>query len=167
MILPPSPAAPDQPSVIFVCWGNICRSPMAERIAERMARDAGLDVTFTSAATSTEELGRPIDRRAARVLRAAGYRAADHSAHQITADEIDRADLVVAMERLHLDRMRRLAPDAENLALMTDFDPTATPGTGIADPWYGPDSGFEAVKKQLERAMPGLLAWVRAEQTRV
>jgi len=135
---------------------------MAERVVERMAVDAGLDATFSSAATSTEELGNPMDRRAARALEARGYRSSQHRAHQITAGEIRRADLVVAMEQIHIDKMRRLVPDADNLALMTDFDPAATPGSGIEDPWYGPDSGFNATLDELERAMPGLLDWIRA-----
>ena len=137
---------------------------MAERIAERMARDAGLDAVFTSAGTSSEEVGNPIDRRAARVLQAHGYRAEGHHAHRITADEVRRADLVVAMERLHVDRIRRLVPDADNLALMTDFDSSAEPGSGIDDPWYGPDSAFEATRAEIERAMPGLLDWIRTWQ---
>jgi len=148
--------------IVFVCWGNICRSPMAERIAEKMASDAGLRyVRFSSAATSAEELGNPIDSRAARVLAEGGYRTSGHRAHRITAAEIRDADLVVAMEPLHIERMLRLAPDAGNLALMTDFDPAAAPGTGIDDPWYGPVSAFRVTRAELERAMPGLLAWVR------
>ncbi|MDR0958940.1 MAG: low molecular weight phosphotyrosine protein phosphatase [Propionibacteriaceae bacterium] len=144
--------------IIFVCWGNICRSPMAERIAEKMASDRGLDhLVFSSAATSREEIGHPIDPRARRVLTAAGYRADGHAAHQITSTEIHGADLVIGMEQLHLDRMRRMAPDADNFALMTDFDPTAAPGSGIDDPWYGPESGFQVTLTLLERAVSGLL----------
>ena len=61
-------------NVVFVCWGNICRSPMAERVAQRAAEQAGLTgVRFTSAATSTEELGSPMDARAAAVLSERGY----------------------------------------------------------------------------------------------
>ena len=72
--------------VVFVCWGNICRSPMAERVAERMAAEQGLTgVEFTSAATSSEELGAPIDRRAEAVLREHGYRVDGHKAHPITS----------------------------------------------------------------------------------
>jgi len=134
---------------------------MAERVAERMARDAGLSARFTSAATSTEELGNPMDRRAARALESHGYRASQHRAHQITADEIRRADLVVAMEQIHIDKMRRLVPDAANLALMRDFDPSAPPGSGIDDPWYGPALAFDVTLDELERAMPGLLDWIR------
>lgn len=149
--------------VIFVCWGNICRSPMAERIAEKMAADTCLDgVTFTSAATSTDELGNPIDPRAVRVLSRGGYRVTNHAAHQITAKEVRAADLVVCMEPIHISKIRAITPDAQNLVLMTDFDPTAVPESGIDDPWYGPPSGFETTRTELEQAMPGLLDWVRS-----
>jgi protein-tyrosine phosphatase len=151
--------------VVFVCWGNICRSPIAERVAERAAADAGLtDVEFTSAATSREEIGAPIDPRARRVLTAHGYRAGDHSAHQITADEIADADLVVAAEPLHVDRMLRIAPDADNLSLLRDYDPAAPEGSGLPDPWYGGPEGFEETLAAVEAAMPGVLDEVRRLQ---
>ena len=149
-------------SILFVCWGNICRSPMAERVAQRQASAAGLDgVRFTSAGTSSEELGEPIDRRAQRVLAHAGYASGGHRAHQLSADEIRSADLVIAMEELHLSRIRRLVPDADNLALLTDFDPDALPGSGVPDPWYGSAAGFDDTLAAIEAAMPGVLARVR------
>ena len=148
--------------VVFVCWGNICRSPMAERVAERMAGDQGLtDVTFSSAGTSSEELGAPIDRRAQRVLREHGYRSDGHVAHQIDGDELASADLVVAMEQLHVDRMRRLGPTDE-VELLSVFDPDAEPGSGVPDPWYGSGEGFEDTLAMIESAMPGVLDRVRA-----
>ncbi|RXW31419.1 low molecular weight protein-tyrosine-phosphatase [Propioniciclava flava] len=148
-------------SVVFVCWGNICRSPMAERVARRQAADAGLDgVTFTSAGVSAEESGNPIDSRARAVLTRHGYEASGHHAHQITASEIAEADLVIGLEPLHLDRMRSLAPGANNLALLTDFDPDAPPGSGVPDPWYGDTAGFEDTLACVEAAMPGILAQV-------
>ena len=148
--------------VVFVCWGNICRSPMAERVARGWAQREGLEgVRFTSAGTSSEELGEPIDSRAQRVLAAAGYSTGGHRAHQITAAEIRDADLVIAMEDLHLSRMRRLVPDADNLALLTDFDPDAAPGSGVPDPWYGSADGFRGTLAAVEAAMPGVLERVR------
>ncbi|MBK8447102.1 MAG: low molecular weight phosphotyrosine protein phosphatase [Micropruina sp.] len=148
--------------VNFVCWGNICRSPMAERVAQGWAEREGLhDVTFTSSGVSTEERGNPIDPRAQRVLARNGFSTGGHRAHQITAREIDEADLVIAMEEHHLSRLRRLAPDASNLALLTDFDPDATPGSGVPDPWYGAASGFDDTLAAIEAAMPGVLKRVR------
>ena len=145
-------------SVVFVCWGNICRSPMAERVAERLAAERGLDdVVFTSAATSREEIGAPIDDRAVEVLRRHGYRTDGHAAHQITRSEIEDADLVLAMEDIHLTKMRAVAPGADNLRLLTEFDPDGTPGQGIDDPWYGPEAGFERTLASVEAAIPGLL----------
>lgn len=145
-------------SVVFVCWGNICRSPMAERVAEKLAADRGLeDVRFSSAATSREELGAPIDSRAVSVLKRHGYRTGGHSAHQITRDEIQAAEIVVAMEDIHVRKMLAIAPGATNLRLLTDFDPNAESGSGIDDPWYGPGSGFERTLASVEGAIPGLL----------
>nr|WP_197680221.1 low molecular weight protein-tyrosine-phosphatase [Microlunatus soli] len=144
-------------SVVFVCWGNICRSPIAERVAERVAEEGGLTgVRFTSAATSTEELGEPMDPRAADVLRRHGYRSTDHVAHQISRRELDDADLVIAMESLHIDRMRRIG-DVSRVRLLTDFDPDAEPGAGVPDPWYGGAEGFEDTLAAVEAAMPGVL----------
>lgn len=156
--MPDGSAGPGTRSVVFVCWGNICRSPMAERVAERLASERGLDdLVFTSAATSREEIGAPIDDRAVEVLQRHGYRTDGHAAHQITRDEIESADLVLAMEDIHLTKMRAIAPDADNLRLLTDFDPDATPGQGIDDPWYGPEAGFERTLASVEAAVPGLL----------
>jgi protein-tyrosine phosphatase len=145
-------------NVIFVCWGNICRSPMAERVAEKMAAAAHLDdVTFTSAGTSAEEQGNPIDPPARRTLERHGYRAAGHRAHRITADEIDQAELVVAMEPLHVNLLLRRAPDAQNIVLMSDYDPDHR-GEPIDDPWGHSDQVFAATLKRIEAALPGLLA---------
>jgi len=135
---------------------------MAERVARSWAeRDGVGDVTFASAGTSSEELGEPMDPRARRVLARAGYSTAGHRAHQLTAAEVGAADLVIAMEDLHLSRVRRLAPNADNLALLTDFDPAAEPGSGVPDPWYGSADGFNATLTAIEAAMPGVLQRVR------
>ncbi len=158
----PEAGAAEPIRVVFVCWGNICRSPIAERVAERQAAEAGLvGVEFSSAATSTEELGRPMDRRAAAVLRDHGYRSDGHRAHQVDAAEIEAADLVIAMEDIHVRRMRTMAPGASNLSLLTDYDPDAEPGSGVPDPWYGTPAGFEGTLATVEAAMPGVLDRVR------
>lgn len=154
--------------VIFVCWGNICRSPIAERVARRTAAEQGLTgVEFTSAGTSREELGAPIDPRAARLLTARGYDADGHSAHQMTADELAGADLVVVMEDLHRTKLEVLADSAgltdalDRVELLSAFDPDAEPGSGVPDPWYGDESGFTDTLAMVEAAMPGVLDRVR------
>ena len=155
------------PHVIFVCWGNICRSPMAEAVARHWAERDGVDAVFSSAGVSSEEAGNPMDARAVAALRRAGYRPNSHTAHRITAGEIRDAAVVVGMEDLHLDRMLRLVPDAGNLRLLTDFDPTAVPGTGVSDPWYGPAAGFNDTLASIEAAMPDLLEHIRELSARV
>ena len=108
-----------------------------------------------------------MDPRAAQVLRGCGYASDNHVAHRISADELADADLVIAMEDVHVDRLRRLAPDAENVYLLSEFDPAAEPGSGLIDPWYGPDSGFSDTLAAVEAAIPGVLERVRELQKRV
>ncbi|MFT3888559.1 MAG: low molecular weight protein-tyrosine-phosphatase [Arachnia sp.] len=143
--------------LVFVCWGNICRSPMAERVARKVAADEGLDLDVESFALSAEELGNPIDRRAARTLTAAGYDASGHRARQVTADDLADADLVVAVEPFQVDRLRRLSSGA-TVALLNDFDPAKPKGTPLVDPWYGDEAGFAETLADIEAAMPGILA---------
>ena len=152
--------------VVFVCLGNICRSPMAERVAERAAADAGLtDVEFSSAGTISEEFDDPMDRRAAAVLEERGYRFHDHLARRITAAQLESADLVVAMEDSHVRSVLEMALDPSKVSLLTDFDPAAEPGSGVPDPWFGSDSGFYDTLAAIEAAMPGLLERIRALQS--
>jgi protein-tyrosine phosphatase len=144
--------------VVFVCLGNICRSPIAERVAERAAADAGITgVEFSSAGTISEKYDDPMDRRAAAVLKEHGYRYADHRARRITEVQIESADLVVAMENVHMQRVLALAPDPSKVRLLTDFDPAAAPGSGVPDPWFGSDAGFYDTLTAIEAAMPGLI----------
>ncbi|TDT31250.1 low molecular weight protein-tyrosine-phosphatase [Naumannella halotolerans] len=151
-------------SVIFVCWGNICRSPMAADVAAQEAAEQGLDLDISSAGVSREEIGNGIDPRAARTLREHGYEVRPHTAHQITAEEIADADLVIGMEQLHLDRMRQICGgelDTDKVKLLTDFDPEAIPGSGVDDPWYGGQDGFTDTLSAIESAMPGVLDRLR------
>ncbi|MDO5067321.1 MAG: low molecular weight protein-tyrosine-phosphatase [Propionibacteriaceae bacterium] len=142
--------------LLFVCWGNICRSPMGERVARRMVAQRGLDVTVTSVGLSSEEVGNPIDRRAVKVLAEAGYDASGHRARRVTVADLQEADLVVAAETMHLSRLRQLYPEGR-YALLNDFNPELPPGTDLRDPWYGPASGFVETLADVEAAMPGIL----------
>lgn len=148
-------------SVIFVCWGNICRSPMAEFVARKVFANEGLDARITSAGVSDEEHGGPMDSRARSVLKSHGYPCSGHNAHQIDGSEIMSADLVIAAEPRHIQMMKRMAPDADNLRLIRDYDPNCTPGTSLPDPWYGSADGFEDTLDAIEAAMPGIVDEVR------
>ena len=125
--------------VVFVCLGNICRSPIAERVAERAAADAGITgVEFSSAGTISEEYDDPMDRRAAAVLKEYGYRYADHQARRITAAQIESADLVVAMENVHLQRVlelllirARCACSPTSILRLSQAQGCPTPGLGL------------------------------------
>ncbi len=144
--------------ILFVCWGNICRSPMAEVVAREQAAREGLrGITFHSAGVSAEEAGNPIDPRAAATLTAAGYHPGPFTAHKVTPDEVKSASMLIGMEELHLSRLRTLVPQAHNLYLLTDFDRDAVPGSPIEDPWYGDDSDFQTTLAEIEAAMPEVL----------
>ncbi|MEA5155893.1 low molecular weight protein-tyrosine-phosphatase [Raineyella sp.] len=149
--------------VVFLCLGNICRSPMGERVALSHVRDtpwADL-VRATSAGASGEEEGNPMDPRARAVLDRHGYDAlTPHVAHRITDAEARRADLVVAAERRHLDALTRRGLDLSGGrgVLLTSYVPGARPGSPLPDPWYGPAAAFEETLTVLEAAMPAFLA---------
>ena len=145
--------------VVFVCWGNICRSPMAERVARAMAAELGIDVETDSVGISSEESGNPIDRRAAAVLRQSGYDPTGHRARRVTLADLAGMDLVVAAENFHISRLELLYPGG-NYALLNDFNPAMPKGQDLQDPWYGPASGFDDTLADIEAAMPGILAAV-------
>jgi protein-tyrosine phosphatase len=144
----------------MVCTGNICRSPMMERVAAAKARQAGLDVEIVSGGTSNEESGNPIDHRARVVLERHSYDASNHRATKVTARDLAEADLVIAAEEHHRRALLRLDPDAD-VRLLSEFDPDLPAGTGLPDPWYGDSSDFDECMVSVEAAMPGLIAYLR------
>jgi len=145
--------------VVFVCSGNICRSPIAEKVFAAELERAGLaeGVRVSSAGTGGWHVGDPADDRAAAVLRAAGY-PSDHRARQVDA-EVLGADLIVALDDTH----RRALCDvgASRVRLLRSFDPTAPEGAAVPDPYYGGDDGFDEVLAMIQAAVPGMLDWVR------
>jgi len=145
--------------VVFVCSGNICRSPIAEKVFAAELERAGLaeGVRVSSAGTGGWHVGDPADDRAAAVLRAAGY-PSDHRARQVDAEALG-ADLIVALDDTH----RRALCDvgASRVRLLRSFDPTAPEGAEVPDPYYGGDDGFDEVLAMIQAAVPGMLDWVR------
>ena len=151
----------DRPTrILMVCTGNICRSTMAHAVLEQAAARAGVDVIVDSAGVSDEEQGNPIDHRARRVLRDAGYDPDGHRARKIRPEYVRETDLFVVAEDSHRNWLRQMIPEAD-IRLVTDFIPGRPPGDPMIDPWYGPDEGFTDTLADAEAAMPALLAQVR------
>ena len=147
--------------ILFVCHGNICRSPMAEFVMKKLVSDAGLTARFqiASAATSTEEIwngiGNPVYPPARRKLLEQGIPCGQHAARQMTRADYDRFDLLIGMDRSNLRTMQRICggdPDGK-LHLLLDF--TDRKGEEVADPWYTGD--FDAVWEDLLEGCQALL----------
>lgn len=147
--------------VVFVCTGNICRSPIAEIIFSDVLRQEGLAhrVRVSSAGTGNWHVGNPADPRAAEALRRAGF-PSEHVATQLGAQHLT-ADLLVALDRGHLTALRRAIRDPDRVMLLRSFDRAAGQDLDVPDPYYGGGYGFDEVLSMVRAAMPGLLAWVR------
>jgi len=149
--------------VTFVCSGNICRSPMAEKMFAHQIRERGLAdrVRVTSAGTGSWHAGDGADRRANRVLQAHGY-PTDHVAAQVDADHLS-ADVVVALGRNHMRILTQLGVEPERVRMLRSFDPrSGTHALDVEDPYYGGLTDFEDVFVVIEAALPGLHDWVDA-----
>ena len=146
--------------VLMVCMGNICRSPTAHGVLEKMVADAGLQqrIAVDSAGTHSYHVGDPPDARSQQHALRRGYDLSRQRARQLTAQDFDDFDLVLVMDSHNESAARRLASPAQRQRLqrLTDhcqrFDDTDVP-----DPYYGGDQGFEQVLDLVEDACEHLL----------
>ena len=147
--------------ILFVCHGNICRSPMAEFVLKDMVKQRGLEQQYeiASAATSREEIGNPVYPPAKRKLAAHGIGCAGHHARQMTKHDYESYDLIVCMDHANVRNASRITGgDPENkIRLLLDF--TDRPGREVADPWYTGD--FDATWRDVTEGCAALM-----EQTR-
>jgi protein-tyrosine phosphatase len=148
--------------IVVVCSGNICRSPMAELVLQAELDDAGLGdvVRLSSAGTGGWHEGEPADKRARATLKAHGY-PTKHVASEVSEEDLE-ADLLLAADQGHAEFLRARVDDPAKVRLLRSFDPSAPDGAEVPDPYYGGDDGFEDVLGMIERAVPGLLDWVRS-----
>ena len=147
--------------ILFVCHGNICRSPMAEFVMKDLVKKTGREAEFeiASAATSTEEIGNPVYPPARRELAAHGIGCAGHAARQLRRDDYAYYDLLIGMDGANVRNMRRICggdPDGK-IRLLLDF--AGRPGQEVADPWYTGD--FTATWRDVEAGCKGLLEQLR------
>ena len=146
--------------ILFVCHGNICRSPMAEFVMKHLVKETGVEDYFyiESAATSTEEIGNSVYPPARRKLAEHGIGCQGKTARQMTRSDYTRFDLLVGMDAWNIRNMNRICggdPDGKIVMLM---DYTDRPGD-VADPWYTGD--FEATWRDVLEGCLGLLKSLR------
>ena len=143
-------------SILFVCHGNICRSPMAEFVMKRKVEERGLSAQFeiASAATSREEIGNPVYPPARRMLQAHGISCTGKTARQMTRADYEHYDYIIAMDRNNLRNMQRIVEQDIDGKISLLMDYTDTP-RDVADPWYTGD--FQATWDDVQEGCEGLL----------
>jgi protein-tyrosine phosphatase len=155
--------------ILFVCLGNICRSPTAEAVFRHIvAREApDLDVTIASAGIGSWHIGEPPDERAQAAARRRGFDMSRQRARQIRREDLIEFDLILAMDRENLAELQRRAPTElrERVRLFLEFadDPDVDE---VPDPYYGGDQGFERVLDLTEAAARGLLDHLMNQSSR-
>jgi protein-tyrosine phosphatase len=150
--------------ILFVCLGNICRSPTAEAVLRALAaREAPeLDLEVDSAGTAGYHIGEPPDPRTRQAAARRGYDLGALRARIVEPADFERFDLILAMDRENLSMLRRRAPSSarERLRLFLEFAPEGAV-EDVPDPYYGGPNGFEEVLDLVEEAARGLLAHLR------
>jgi protein-tyrosine phosphatase len=158
--------------VLFVCLGNICRSPTAEGVFRKVVDDAGLAhaIEARSAGTHAYHVGEGADPRSTRAARRRGYDLSAHSARRVLAGDFENFDYVLAMDRDNLRHLQAAAGElrrngggtgAAHVALFLEFAPTAK-FEEVPDPYSRGEEGFELVLDMIESASEGLLEHIRA-----
>ena len=152
--------------ILFVCLGNICRSPTAEAVLRGVARrDAPeLAMTVDSAGTANYHPGAPPDRRSQVAARSRGYDLSGLRARQVREEDFAMFDLILAMDRSNLQELMEAAPGAARgkIRLFLDYAPEQ-PLRDVPDPYYGGPRGFEEVLDLIEAAATGLLRRLREQ----
>ncbi len=156
------------PRILFVCLGNICRSPMAEGALRAGAAARGLNIETVSAGTGDWHVGHPPDRRAQATALAHGIDISGLRGRQVDPDDFHLFTHIVAMDRENLRDLKGLRPAQGTAALLLMLDHLpGREGTGVTDPYYGGDDGFEAVWQDIAGAVEGLLDSIAQDQRRV
>ena len=152
---------PSKKSVLFICTGNICRSPTAEGVFRTFVEREGLadSIQIDSAGTHGYHVGNPPDRRAQEAAQGRGYDLSSQRARQITPEDCERFDYVLVMDEANYQIVKSECSKAQKFL---SFAPDVTE-EDVPDPYYGGDKGFEEVLDMVEAASEGLLAYIRQE----
>jgi protein-tyrosine phosphatase len=153
-------------AVLFVCMGNICRSPTAEGVFRQMVWAAGLEeeIRVDSAGTHDYHTGSPPDTRSQSHAKRRGYDLSGIRARQVRASDFAEFDLILVMDKHNLETLQRVCPReyAHKVRLFLDYAPL-WPENEVPDPYHGGDRGFDYVLDMVEDAARGLLAVMRNE----
>ncbi len=152
----------DKRRILFVCHGNICRSPLAEGVFRQLVQDAGVAAAFEvdSAGTSSYHEGDAPDPRTSAEAALRGV-VLNHSARRVQPRDFNRFDFILVMDADNLSAVTEMKPQDGSRAsvrLLRSFDRSADPAADVPDPYYGGESGFADVHDMVERACRGLLA---------
>lgn len=150
-------------SVLFVCLGNICRSPLAEAAFRAEVERSGLDAEIDSAGTGDWHLGYPPDHRAQAVAKRNGIDISGYRARQVEAADFDRFDHIIALDESNLANLRAMQPAGSkaSICLLLDHVP-GREGSAVADPYYGDDAGFDVTWADVTAGARGLAAKLKA-----
>ncbi len=149
--------------ILFVCLGNICRSPTAEAVFRQRVQQAGLSahVSIDSAGTGDWHIGKAPDRRACQAAKARGYDLSSLRARQVTRADFQQFDLILAMDKSNLADLQRLNAEAGKAEVDLYLRRYGLPQEEVPDPYYGDGQGFALVLDLLEQASQALLNEVR------
>jgi protein-tyrosine phosphatase len=155
------------PSILFVCLGNICRSPLAEGALRAEAERLRLDLIVDSAGAGNWHAGEPPDERAQRTALKNGVDISGLRARQVTKADFRRFTHIIALDHENMANLRNLAPadSAAELSLLLDHVP-GREGQAVTDPWFGDEAGFDVTWNEVTAAAHGLVQslsrWERA-----
>lgn len=151
-------------SILFVCLGNICRSPLAEAAFRQEAEAAGLDVEVASAGTGDWHVGGPADRRTIACAARNGIDLTGHRARQVEPADFERYEHIVALDRQNLHDLSAMRPSGARarLSLLLDHVP-GRGGEGVADPYHGDDSAFDHAWADARAGAQALVAKLRSD----
>jgi protein-tyrosine phosphatase len=144
-------------SILFVCTGNICRSPTAEGVLRHLAKKEGIELRIESAGLGDWHIGQPPDERALHHARIRGYDLSVQRARQVQPRDFEDFDMILAMDGGHLRALERMASREHRAKIRLFFE-----GRDVPDPYYGGPDGFEHVLDLVEARCKSLLAELKA-----